>query len=159
MVWFGLLFRCEIPRGDKAMKDKIHAWIFLCSIIPGCSHPILMTPKKITDGYLILLKLSDDGIIEKMADQIKLPYPITGKSDIISEEGIIYVGSYKHIYVLSLTDGRKLKLLSSIPPHTDLDLMKRQPRQNGYPLHQEISKQLDPASEVSPLRSSPFEHG
>ena len=41
----------------------------------------------------------------------------------------------------------------NLPPHTDLDLMKRQPRQNGYPLHQEISKQLDPYHSIYPFPS------
>ena len=112
------------------MKGKIYAWLLLCLTVLGCSPPVLMVPRRIADGYLILLKLSDDGIIEKMADEIKLPYPITGKSDIISEEGIIYVGSYKHIYVLSLTDEGKLKLLSSTPIegyHISLALHPRRP--------------------------------
>jgi len=44
----------------------------------------------------------------------------------------------------------------NLPPHTDLDLMKRQPRQNGYPLHQEISKQLDPYHSIYPSQKADF---
>jgi hypothetical protein len=89
-----------------------------------------MAPRKITDGYLILLRLSDNGMIERMADQIKLPHPIAGKSDLLSREEMVYLGSYKYIYILSSTDEGKLKLLSFIPIegyHISLALHPQEP--------------------------------
>lgn len=92
-------------------------WTGLCFLfLFGCSHPMLMVERPIADGYLKVVELSNDGQVRETGqNQVKLPRPVTGKSDIVVRGKHIYVGSYKHLYFIEQDLSGNLHVAFSLP--------------------------------------------
>ena len=94
----------------------IARWTGLCYLLlSGCSHPMLMVERPIADGYLKVVELSNDGQVRETGqNQVKLPHPVAGKSDIVVRGKHIYVGSYKHLYFIEQDLNGNLYVMSSL---------------------------------------------
>ena len=92
-------------------------WTWLCCLLLfGCSHPMLTVERPIADGYLKVVELSNDGQVQETGqNQVKLPHPVTGKSDIVVRGKYIYVGSYRHLYFIEQDLSGNLHIVSSLP--------------------------------------------
>ena len=87
----------------------------LCLLLTACSHPMLTVERPTADGYLKVVELSNDGqVVETGQNQVKLPYPVAGKSDIIVRGKYIYVGSYRHLYCVEQDLNGNLRVMSSL---------------------------------------------
>ena len=62
------------------MKWKIQWSALLCLLLFGCSHPVFIVERPVDDPYVVVVKLSDAGLVEQEIGRIKLPYAVAGKS-------------------------------------------------------------------------------
>ena len=92
-------------------------WTGLCCLfLIGCSHPMLMVERPIADGYLKVVELSNDGQVRATGqNQVKLPQPVAGKSDILVRGKHVCVGSYRHLYFIEQDLSGNLHVVSSLP--------------------------------------------
>ena len=89
-------------------------FILCCLLLFSCSHYTPITKFQRKNGLLIATKLSYDGSINSKIAQLELPYTIIGKSDILSRNGYIYIGSHERFYILKLLSDDTINMVSSL---------------------------------------------
>lgn len=97
------------------MKWKIQWSALLCLLLFGCSHPVFIVERPVDDPYVVVVKLSDAGLVEQRVAQIELPYAVTGKSDMVVRDNRLYVGSYGRLHILEYGANGDPHLISSLP--------------------------------------------
>ena len=96
------------------MKANLR-WVgVLCVLLCGCSPRMLMVERPIADGYILVIQLSDDGLIQKQTDQCKLPGVIAGKSDVVVREKHVYIASYRQFLILKRDMSERLQFAASL---------------------------------------------
>ena len=97
------------------MKCKSSLFLILFLVFVGCSLSVLKVERAIAPGTLTVIQLSNDGTIKQTLDQLSLTETIAGPSDIVVQDGHVYMASYKQFLIVKSDDNGKLRLLSSLP--------------------------------------------
>ena len=96
------------------MTCKFYRFLIFFLVCIGCSPGMLMVERPIAPGSLTVVQLSEDGSIVGNLDQIPLPSPVAGLSDIVVRDGRVYIASYKQFLIVEGDEQGKLQLLSSL---------------------------------------------
>lgn len=84
-------------------------------LLYGCSHPMFMIEQQAVNSHLLVVELSDEGLIERETARIKMPHVVKGKSDAVVRNNRIYICTYKQLYILERSMDGVLELVSSLP--------------------------------------------
>ena len=95
------------------MRVEIYLLGFVCLLLFGCRTTMMSVERPVAGGYLKILELSDDGIVEQKTTQLlKLPTAVAGKSDIVARNQRIYVGTYKSLCVIKQSKEGRMEVAS-----------------------------------------------
>ena len=85
----------------------------VCLLLFGCSTTMMSVERPVSDGYLKILELSDDGIVDqKTTPLLKLPVAVAGKSDIVARNQRIYIGTYKTVCIIKRSEEGGMEVAS-----------------------------------------------
>ncbi len=95
------------------MRVETYLLGFVSIMLFGCSTTMMSVERPVADGYLQILELSDDGIVEQKPTQLlKLPVAVAGKSDIVARNQRIYVGTYKTVCIIEQSEEGVMEVAS-----------------------------------------------